>query len=456
MNDRTIKIWVRVVIPCALAAGLIGSIAWGGAQHAKAVDYEQHLDGLYDKSFQDLSDNLALLETSLEKIQVVSTPYQYTILLSENHRIASESAGLLAQVPASYINFASLNKFLVQLGDFSKQLLNQVAQGAPISTDDREQLMQLYNASVDINAQLQELRSNGEAVFSIQALDADGGYFSETEDAAYSFQNEEGQERYPTLIYDGPFADSTAQMEPKGLPQQSFDAEAAAIAARNFLADELAGDVTHTEDEDGRIPAYGFEATLQDERVAEMTVTKQGGKVLWMRHRDDMENVAAGSNPTSQRGTELAQIGREYLAQKGFSSMEPTYAQYYDGTALINYVFVQNSVMVYNDLIKVWIETESGRVVGVDTRDYLFSHVSRSVPAAELTPEDAQALLSPDLQVAQVKRALIPITANDERYCYEFKCYFNDDAFIIYINAVTGAEEEVFKIIDSESGQLVL
>jgi hypothetical protein len=52
--------------------------------------------------------------------------------------------------------------------------------------------------------------------------------------------------------------------------------------------------------------------------------------------------------------------------------------------------------------------------------------------------------------------ALIPKTINDERLCYEFKCTFMDESYIVYVNAVNGSEEQVYKIIDSDKGQLVV
>ena len=55
-----------------------------------------------------------------------------------------------------------------------------------------------------------------------------------------------------------------------------------------------------------------------------------------------------------------------------------------------------------------------------------------------------------------VRLALIPLSLTDERLCYEFKCTYGGDSFILYLSALTGEEEEVFQIIDSENGQLVL
>ena len=51
---------------------------------------------------------------------------------------------------------------------------------------------------------------------------------------------------------------------------------------------------------------------------------------------------------------------------------------------------------------------------------------------------------------------MIPLTPETERLCYEFKCTMNGDSYILYIDAQDGSEAQVFRIIDSEDGTLVI
>ena len=54
------------------------------------------------------------------------------------------------------------------------------------------------------------------------------------------------------------------------------------------------------------------------------------------------------------------------------------------------------------------------------------------------------------------KLALIPITSICEKLCYEFKGTYAGESYIVYVNALTGEEEQIFKIINTEDGQLVI
>jgi germination protein YpeB len=136
--------------------------------------------------------------------------------------------------------------------------------------------------------------------------------------------------------------------------------------------------------------------------------------------------------------------------------MEANYAQYYGGTALINFAYVQNDAIVYNDLIKVWIDRETLGIVGADARNYLFSHVERDIPTPTLSKEEAEAKVSVNLDIMDRQLALIPVTPTKERLCYEFKGKCDGDEYIVYIDAETGEEQQIFVIINTENGQLTL
>ena len=123
---------------------------------------------------------------------------------------------------------------------------------------------------------------------------------------------------------------------------------------------------------------------------------------------------------------------------------------------MINYACVQDGVLLYSDLIKVWVNVQSGEVTGIEATNYYMSHVPRELPAPTVTQEQAAYALSTAVQVESVRMALIPLTLQDERLCYEFKCTFDGDYYIVYVNALTGMEEQVFLVLDSESGQLVV
>lgn len=160
--------------------------------------------------------------------------------------------------------------------------------------------------------------------------------------------------------------------------------------------------------------------------------------------------------PPQSETARYRDIALSYLDKMGYSGMRATYAQYYGGCALINCAATQDNVILYNDLIKVWVDRETLGIVGMDARNYIFSHTGRNIPAPAVTMEEAESLLSSRLTVEDRALALIPLSSQKEALCYEFKCTLGADDYILYLNALTGEEEQIFRIIDSEEGELVL
>ena len=62
----------------------------------------------------------------------------------------------------------------------------------------------------------------------------------------------------------------------------------------------------------------------------------------------------------------------------------------------------------------------------------------------------------PRLKVESGSLALIPTPGLNEVLCYEFQCTGeNEDRVLVYINASTGMEEQIFILMQSDSGVLV-
>ncbi|MBQ1991495.1 MAG: germination protein YpeB, partial [Clostridia bacterium] len=65
--------------------------------------------------------------------------------------------------------------------------------------------------------------------------------------------------------------------------------------------------------------------------------------------------------------------------------------------------------------------------------------------------------VSRELSVVSSKKALIPLANGKEVHCYEFTCTGKDDEnVLVYINGETGLEEQIFILLQSDGGYLVI
>ena len=71
-------------------------------------------------------------------------------------------------------------------------------------------------------------------------------------------------------------------------------------------------------------------------------------------------------------------------------------------------------------------------------------------------PPRAEHHLNQDFVVEEVRLALIPKGNDKEVLTHEISGENQDGLYFVYINATTGQEEQIFKVIDTEQGQLLI
>ena len=136
--------------------------------------------------------------------------------------------------------------------------------------------------------------------------------------------------------------------------------------------------------------------------------------------------------------------------------MKESYYDRSNNVATINYAYVQNGVTMYSDLIKVKIALDNGDIIGFESRGYLMSHKQRDIPQNLISEAAAKAKINPHLTIRTSSMAMIPLESKREVLCYAFQGSFDDQNFIIYINAATGKEEKILMLIESEDGILTM
>ena len=147
---------------------------------------------------------------------------------------------------------------------------------------------------------------------------------------------------------------------------------------------------------------------------------------------------------------------KAFLSEKGFENMKESYYEKKDGIATVNFAYQQNNVTCYSDLIKVKVALDDGEIVGMEAYGYIMNHHTRDIRTPALTKQDARGRVSSRLAIDSVNIALIPKDSKREVLCYEFKGTFGDKNFLIYLNAETGAEEDIQILIESPDGILTI
>jgi len=450
----------RLIIPGILVLALIATGVWGYNQYRDKNDYRNALNNEYQRLFYDTKAHVENVQVSLSKALLADSKEQNVLLLSGIMQQAYLAQDKLGQMPIDHGDVSKTEKFLTQVSDYSYALIRDHLEGKDLDSKQRESLFKLQNYTAYLSEELAQLHNSVmKGQLSFQKIRRGGE--DKLEQANEDMLNtslvklEEEMTKYPELIYDGPFSDQVLGAKPKGLGTGKVTLDKAKEIATKFIGNEKVSEVSSFEEGEqmnttSNIPAYTLSVGLENqskERGLYISVSKTGGKVIWMVNPRAVDKINLSIQQAEKRAL-------KFLEEKGYSNMETNYSLKYDGVALFNIIYKDGDVTVYPDLIKVKVALDNGEIVGFDAAAYLIRHQDRDIPEPKLTQEEARGKVRLDFDISSIRLALIPKGGNTEILCYEFKGKYRGDDFIVYINALTGQEEQILRVIKDENGTL--
>ncbi len=425
-------------------------------------DYRNYLQADYSKSMYELIDSVQNIRVNLGKSAIVGSREQEMAVFSEIFRYASMANDKIHSLPVTQEVIGDTSKFLSQVGDFCYALERSSSEGKQLSDADYATIDKLKNQSFALEQQLKKVSTGinegdvrwGEIRKKITGVFASGNKGEMLADKFGSIQKQVAQ--YPALIYDGPFSDNSLQINPRINSQKEVTQSQAEDVVRNIIGKDKIETLQAlaVQGTGRRVDVYRFSAAMKgrknkNERVV-CEVTKKGGKMLYLIN----DRAVGNANIDAAKATV---IGSNYLKNIGYSNMVPTYTLNYGNVAVINYVYMQQNVIVYPDQLKLKIALDDGSIVGIESEKYLVAHQeNRSIPSPKVTAEQAKQRVGKKLNITNVRLALIPTETNKEVLCYEFSGDYKGDNYKVYIDAQTGYEQRILQIINTPNGQLTM
>ncbi|NLJ25766.1 MAG: germination protein YpeB [Firmicutes bacterium] len=444
---------VPVIVLLVVAA--VGTAYWASTQYNARRNLEITVANRYQSSFYSLVDNVEKMEVSLAKALVANGMAENVRHLSTVWQEAMTAQANLSQLPLGQETLTRTARFLTQSGDYVYMLMRNHTLGKTLTAKDREQLQNLKQQATLLGQNLHEVQataSRGQLRWAeierIAQNKLPRGTKSIGKDPFTKIND--GIEKFPTLIYDGPFSDHVEQRQPKGLTGSNIDEDEARDKVFAFLPDALKEGtvVRKTSNIEGKIPGYTFGIHPQGEKgvVAAIDISRKGGHILNMINFRDVKEARLDLEEAGRKAT-------QFLASKGFKNMVPTYATRSDNIVVIPFTPEIDDVLIYPDLIKVNVALDNGEVVGYEALGYIMSHHKRTIPKPKVSEKEARAAVSSELKITSTRLAIIPTEDLKEAFCYEFKgVTANDEPYIVYVDAMSGEEVNILKVITNQEG----
>jgi spore germination protein len=438
----------KYFLPVTFGMIIIGLVVYSVTLHNKKNQLELQLQGIYQQSFQELMLDMRSLETELSKLEAANDNYQNSMILMDIWRQTGDTESSISQLPVSYNQASPFIQYINRTGDYCRYLSKKVSEGQKITGDDLDQVKALRQSSINISNALDKAWQTGY----LPNINMDKSMYISTASTSTAGNLDFSNEKYPRLIYDGPYSESIENKKPEGLEGEDIDENAAKQKVIEFLGQQNIMEVTSVQSEGGRIPCFSIDGKLKDGNDFSINLTKKGGEVLWYMQQT---NGRGNAVPSDEKYNQLSEKALSYLSEDGITNAAATYAQFYGGNAIINVVPTQDDILLYPDLIKVWVDIEQDKVVGLDRLNYVMSHKKRDIAKPKLSKEQAATYVTERLKIVAIQLALIPTDTKQEVVCWEFTGKIDKQDYIIYIDAETGKTENIFIIKHTNEGTLV-
>ena len=469
----------KIMLVLAIALFAI-AIFWGTTKERETRTYQTLLENEYQQSFYQLLANVEDISVSASKVDMTTSPAQTSQLLSDIWWQANMAEDNLAALPLSYEAFDKLETLLNHTGDYCRAMSKQAMSGTPLTEEQQQNIITLGKNIAAVSDELHQIEAqvnsgelrfvsahndlrmgknnvdnpekNNKTAATVAAQQGENQEENQAESTASNFNDLKTDSiEYPTLIYDGPFSDHMVNKKPEGLTGEPISMAQAKEIAMKFPGLDPQKEYEITEAESGNeatIPVYCFDITSGEEENAHqlhIDISKTGGhNIMFMDYaRPETTNL------TTDEGIAKAHA---FLEKLGYKNMQETYTINQNNVLTIAFAYKENDILLYPDQIKVQVAMDDGRIIALEAAQYFMNHKERNLETPAVSVDSAREKVPTKLQVTEEQLTVIPLDGDKEYLTWEYKGIYNNEDYVVYIDATTGEERNVVKIISTPGG----
>lgn len=190
--------------------------------------------------------------------------------------------------------------------------------------------------------------------------------------------------------------------------------------------------------------SYKFNIELENNQKFCVMISAADGNLMKIDCFDKQMPIGASEQ-------ECLEITEKHMKNIGFEDLEVVWSTKLKDQTVINLAPVQDSVVVYPDLMKARVNCATGEIVDLETRAYLseiFPKLDSEFFIPTIPIEDAQKQLRNDFIVLSYRLALIFDDKQQERLVYEIRTEYKDFLYLIYVDAKTGEQVMAMPVVE--------
>ena len=441
-NNKGMK---GAIIGLAISCGVLGLTTLGlgigyAVTQSQASTYGTQLENVYERNYYDLVSNINNADMKVSKILNTSSSNMQKKYLQELSENAKEAQSAISTLPLTSSEMENTVRFINQLSGYTATLAEKTSKGLALSANEMESLAKIHENLTSLKENINNFSKrleNGYKILS-QTKVVDGNNAFTTDMSKIKDVSVE----VPTMIYDGPFSDSTINKKVNGLSGDRVSREKCFASIEKLYKNIKSLD--YMNDTNGLFETYNFKLTNTDDEHCYIQITKIGGHVLTISGDVKSQNAKISEE-------EAIKIAQKFAGENGIEKTECVWSQTLKNQMYLNLAPTENGIVLYPDLVKVKVDLESGAVIGYDATSYFMNHVDRNLSKVTNRIGINKELLS-GFNVKNTRTVLAPLDYNREVLCYEYECEKDVSTYYLYFNWETGEEENILKVIKTSDG----
>lgn len=428
--------WIAAVVTLGVT-----TLALTTAVTLGAIDMKDTKDGMmagYRSNTHELMGIMENVDNDLDRVRISNTPEQQGRILTDllvQTRLAELD---LEKMPISAESDRNVTTFLNRVGKTCERMLAKLRGGESLSEADQQTLARLYEVNHEIRAEIQNLTEEMTDKDLTDYIQKGKGMLADVLDRLEKM----------TLGENGILGNVKEKMQGAGkgqMPMQSDHREAKIDPSKAedlclvYFSDykisefQCVGETVSQESGAYNVQGYDDNGTLLFAEIDYKT-----GALLRFDYYEDC-NEETFDYQNSQR------IAEEFLEKIGYDDMEAVRVRENGTNADFTFVYEDDDVLFYPDVVRVKVCRTRGIVMGMDATKYVKNHKERKDPSVQISAKEAKQSLHKDLEVQSCRLCVVQ-TARGERTAYEFLCSYGEEQYYIYTDANDGREISIVNV----------
>ncbi len=431
--------WIAAVVSLGVVSLALATTVTVGA--VEMTRNQEALMGGYRGTMYELSGIMENVENDLDRARVSNTPAQQSRILTDllvQTRLAELD---VEKLPVEAETDRNVTAFINRAAAECERMLAKLRKGEPLSKQDKDSLEKLYKIQCGIRAELNELVQNMTDKDMMGFMKNGKGSVKDALERIEKSTMEENTVKNGEQTTGAGMDAPQNKAESEGQNKGGTRIEAA--TAENLCLQYFAGYSIGEFQCIGETVTKGYEAyNVQgyDEKGNQLfaELSQADGTLLRFDYYED----CAGETFDIRNAERIAE---EFLEGLGYNDVEVARLRRNGSTTDFTFVYEDDDVLYYPDEIRVKVCRTRGVVSGFDATKYLKNHKPRKEAEAHVSLGKAQDALYDGLEV-ETSRLVVIDTAMGERTAYEFLCGYQEERYLVFIDAATGEELSIVNV----------